>query len=231
MFKNTILWVLINMDFNKENRKLNEIQNLKKNEIIKNFANKFLEIYTNFSAEKKTFLNKHITNKKYQKKLIRDFVKFSKEKITSKEDSITYGKLMTKLLKAISILNLTTEKTSEEKESKQTAITSKQFHDMCKKINEQYNELIKILQKDYKENTTLIMKSTDSLMTGTLSQKKLIISDKSDTSELIYSIDFKKNTIEENSIQLSTTQIPKFESTYKKFAKYLENEKVKFSIK
>ena len=218
------------MRVNIENLKQKEIEVNKKNEIIKSFSKKFLEIYTNFSAEKKTFLNKHITNKKYQKKLIRDFVKFSKEKITSKEDSITYGKLMTKLFKAISILNLTTEKTSEEK-PKQTAITSKQFHDMCKKINKQYNELIKILQKDYKENTTLIMKSTNSLMTGTLSQKKLIISDKSDTSELIYSIDFKKNTIEKNSIQLSTTQIPKFESTYKKFAKYLENEKVKFSIK
>ena len=219
------------MKFNNENQKLNEIQDLKKNEIIKNFANKFLEIYTNFSTEKKTFLNKHITNKKYQKKLIQDFVKFSKEKISSEEDSIIYGEVMIDLFKTISEINITTEKNSEEKESKQTAITSKQFQGMCKIINEHYNDLIKVIQKDYKKNSTLIMKSTDSLMTGTLSQKKLIISDKSDTSKLTYSIDFKKNTIEENSIQLSTTQIPKFESTYKKFAKYLENEKVKFSIK
>ena len=60
------------------------------------------------------------------------------------------------------------------------------------KIKEHYNNLILLLQKDTQEYTTLIMTTNDCLMSGKLSENKLIITRKGSLTELIYLIDFEK---------------------------------------
>tara|TARA_Y200000002_G_C22530129_1_gene599341 strand:+ start:202 stop:858 length:657 start_codon:yes stop_codon:yes gene_type:complete len=206
-----------------------EINLKSKQEKITYFSNKFLETYMNFSKDKKKYIKKYINNKSYQKKIILEFKKFSKD--ISKEDSILLGNIIIKLLKLLSKNNVKLVQNSQKNKVEEISPTTNQFHEICMKIKEHYNDLILLLQKDAQEYTTLVMTTNDCLMNGKLSQKKLIITRKESLTELIYLIDFEKKIIKKKSALLTVNEIPKFELTYKKFAEYLANKKIKYAIK
>tara|TARA_A100001015_G_scaffold174960_1_gene194498 strand:- start:2018 stop:2680 length:663 start_codon:yes stop_codon:yes gene_type:complete len=219
------------MDVNIKKLKEHEFD-VKNNKIkIESFSKEFVEIYESLSVKKKELIKNQIENKTYQKKIILNFLKFSKEKGNSKKDSIIFGRLIVKLLEIISKLNLKTPKVIQEIDSKNKTIPLEFHKEVCKKIKEHYIDLETFLKKHPNNPSTLIITTTDSLMTIELSQIKLILINKKLSPKIIYTIDFKENVIKKNSIKLKYNQISKFESIYKQFAKYLAENKVKFAIK